>query len=186
VVGIVVSALSPGKGHADLLRAMASASPRARNLRLWIAGDGPLGAGLREERRTLGLEGAVNFLGFRTDVPALLRAADFFCLPTHSEGLGSSILEAMSAGLPVVASRVGGVPEIVEDGRTGTLVPPGDVAALADSMVGMTAHADLRRSMGEAGADKARGFSADRTAEGTYRAYSRALDSRRVRRRLTL
>ena len=186
VVGITVSALSTGKGHGDLLRAMASAAPRARNLRFWIAGDGPLGAGLKEERRTLGLEGAVNFLGFRTDVPALLRAADFFCLPTRSEGLGSSILEAMSAGLPVVASRVGGVPEIVEDGRTGTLIAPGDIAALADSMVRMAAHADQRGSMGESGAVRARAFSADRTAEGTYRVYARALDSRRARRRLTL
>lgn len=182
VVGIVVSALSPGKGHGQLLRAMASAAPRAPNLRLWIAGYGPLAAGLKVELRALGLEATVAFLGFRTDVPALLRSADFFCLPTRSEGLGSSILEAMSAGLPVVASRVGGVPEVVEDGRTGALVPLDDVAALADWMVRMATDADLRRSMGESGAVRARAFSADRTAEGTYQVYQRALEARRDRR----
>src|SRR6267378_948599 len=183
VVGINVAALSPGKSHEDLLRATAIASRRAPRLKLWIAGEGPLEETLRKEQRTLGLDGTVTFLGFRTDVEALLRAADFFCTPTSSEGLGSSILEAMAAGLPVVATRVGGIPEIVEDGRTGVLVPPSDPAAFAESMVAMAARADLRREMGKSGREHAGRFSADRTAEGTYVVYRAAL---KARRRLTV
>jgi glycosyltransferase involved in cell wall biosynthesis len=178
VVGINVSALSSGKAHDDLLRATALAARRAPNLRIWIAGDGALEPSLRAEQRVLGLEATVRFLGFRTDVDALLRAADFFCLPTQHEGLGSSILEAMAAGLPVVATRVGGVPEIVEDGRTGILVSPSNPEALAESMVAMATRRDLRETMGVFGRERANRFSADRTAEGTYEVYRAALAAR--------
>jgi len=170
VVGIAVSALAPGKGHEDLLQA-ASAAERSRGLKLWLAGEGPLLAPLRAEARALGLEPSIQFLGFRTDIQSLLHAADFFCLATQSEGLGSSILEAMSAGLPVVATRVGGVPEIVEDGVTGILVPGSDPAALAIAMARMAADRGLRETMGSRGRERATHFSAERTAELTDRVY---------------
>ncbi len=131
VLAITVSALAAGKGHRRLLSAVAAASVRAPMLRLWVAGSGPLERELREQAGALGLEARVQFLGFRTDIQALLHAADFFCLATQSEGLGSSILEAMAAGLPVVATRVGGIPEIVEEERTGILVSESDPSALA-------------------------------------------------------
>jgi glycosyltransferase involved in cell wall biosynthesis len=178
VVGINVSALSSGKAHETLLRATGIAARRAPRLRIWIAGSGPLEASLRAEQRVLGLEETVRFLGFRTDVDALLDAADFFCLPTLHEGLGSSILEAMAAGLPVVATRVGGIPEIVEDGRSGILVPPSNPEMLAESMVEMAARPDLREKMGACGRERANRFSADRTAEGTYEVYRAALAAR--------
>ncbi len=182
-LAITVSALSSGKGHGDLLRAAAAAASSAPLLRLWIVGEGPLEPRLREENRALGLEGRVQFLGFRTDIQALLHAADFFCLATHSEGLGSSILEAMAAGLPVVATRVGGIPEIVEEGSTGVLVPPSDPGALAAAMEQMALDAGLRDAMGAASRKRADLFSADRMAEGTYRSYRAAFSARA---RLTL
>ena len=175
VVGITVSALAAGKAHDDLMQGASIALPRAPRLRLWIAGEGPLEGALRAKQRALGLEQEVQLLGFRADIMSLLHAADFFCLPTLHEGLGSSILEAMSAGLPVIATRVGGIPEIVEEGRTGILVPPSDPGALADAMVEMATRPDLREPMGAAGAARAGGFSADRTAEGTYEVYRSAL-----------
>lgn len=177
-LAVTVAALAPGKGHGDLLRAMAAASTRAPSLRLWIVGEGPLESELRRETRSLGLEGGVQFLGFRTDIQALLQAADLFCLATRHEGLGSSILEAMAAGLPVVASRVGGIPEIVEEGRTGILVPGADTVALADALERMAADPGLRERMGVAARAMASFFSADRTAEGTYRTYGAALSAR--------
>jgi len=170
VVAIVVSALAPGKGHGDLLRA-AAAVERSLGLRLWLAGEGPLLATLQAEARARGLEPSVQFLGFRTDIQSLLHAADFFCLATQSEGLGSSILEAMSAGLPVVATRVGGVPEIVEDGVTGILVPASNPGALAIAMARMAGDRGLRETMGGRGRERASLFSAERTAEMTDRVY---------------
>ena len=178
VLAITVSALAAGKGHRDLLRATRAASARAPMLKLWIVGAGPLERELREESLTLGLEARVQFLGFRTDIQALLHAADFFCLATQSEGLGSSILEAMSAGLPVVATRVGGIPEIVEEGRTGILVPDSDPVTLAAAMEQMAVSAGLRETMGASSTRRAALFSADRTAEGTYRVYRAALSVR--------
>jgi glycosyltransferase involved in cell wall biosynthesis len=175
VVGINVSALASGKAHDDLMEGAAIALRRAPRLRLWIAGEGPLEGALRAKQRALGLVREVQLLGFCADIMSLLHAADFFCLPTLHEGLGSSILEAMSAGLPVIATRVGGIPEIVEEGRTGILVSPSDPGTLADAMVEMATRPDLRKAMGAAGAARAGGFSADRTAEGTYEVYRSAL-----------
>jgi glycosyltransferase involved in cell wall biosynthesis len=103
------------------------------------------------EVRRLGLERAVELAGARHDVPEILAGADLFALSSASEGLPMTILEAMAAGLPVVASRVGGVPEAVVDGETGLLVPPGDPASLAAAIERLLEDASLRRSLGQAG-----------------------------------
>jgi len=179
VVAVNASALAAGKGQSDLLQAAARSVRRVPSLKIWIVGEGPLERRLRNEQRALGLEGSVAFLGFRTDVLELLRAADFFCLPSLSEGLGTSILEAMAAGLPVVATRTGGVPEIVEEGRTGILVPPSDPAALAEAMVDLASRPALRASMGALGRERAERFSVDQTADMTYQVYRSALAARR-------
>lgn len=170
-----VAALAPHKSQADLLDAAALALPTRPELRFWVAGEGPLRPELEAQHRSLGLGENVRFLGFREDVTDLLRAADIFCVSSYLEGLGTSTLDAMAAGLPVVATRVGGIPEIVTDGVSGILVPPRDPRQMADAIVALAADPGRRAAMGAAGRGRAREFSADRTSEGTRRVYLEAL-----------
>lgn len=123
--------LSPEKNASAALRALAV---RPGGTRLMLAGDGPLRAALEQEAAALGISGRVEFLGFRKDVSELYAGALGLVLPSLKEGLPNAVLEALSAGLPVVATRVGGVPELIRDGETGLLVEPGDVDALAEAM----------------------------------------------------
>ena len=116
-----------------------------------LVGDGPDRAELEAATRRHHLSASVEFLGEREDVPALLAAADIFVLSSRSEGLPISVLEAMSAQLPVVGSAVGGVPELVLEGETGLLVPSGDAEALADALSSLLSDGELRRRLGEAG-----------------------------------
>jgi glycosyltransferase involved in cell wall biosynthesis len=144
-----IGRLRPPKDFVTLVRALARLD--RGTVRLRIAGDGPDRAALADEVRRLGLDGDVELLGTRTDVGELLAAADVFVLASDSEGLPMSVLEAMAAGLPVVASAVGGVPELVRDGDTGALVPPRDPAALAAALARLAAEPELRERLGEAG-----------------------------------
>lgn len=143
-----VGRLRAPKDFTTLVRAVAALAPGS--VRLRIAGDGPDRAEVADEVAQLGLDGAVELLGARDDVADLLAGADAFVLSTDSEGLPMSVLEAMAAGLPVVASAVGGVPELVRDGETGALVPPRDPNALAAAIAGLAADADLRARLGDA------------------------------------
>ena len=151
-----VGRLSPEKGQAVLLRALPAilaAFPRGG---LVLAGEGPSRRELEAEALRLGIADRAVFLGFRRDVPALLGAIDLFVQPSIYEGFGISLLEAMAAGLPIVASRVGGIPEMVQDGATGLLVPPQDPAALAAAVVRLLRDGDAARRLGEAAARGAR------------------------------
>ena len=132
VVG-TVAALVPVKGLEYFLEAARSVSSEVPRTAFVIAGGGVLEETLRKMAKDLGLD--VRFLGPRKDVPLVLSALDVFVLPSLSEGMGLSIMEAMAAGLPVVATEVGGVPELVVDGRTGILVPPKDPDALAEAIL---------------------------------------------------
>lgn len=152
-----VGRLRAPKDFATLIRAMAGVEARLR-----IAGDGPDRPALEAEIDRLGLTG-VELLGTRDDVPELLAGSDVFVLASESEGLPMSVLEAMAAGLPVVASAVGGVPELVVDGETGVLVPPGDSAALARAITRLVSDPALRDRLGHAGRQRAeREFSLER------------------------
>ncbi|MCI0529753.1 MAG: glycosyltransferase, partial [Nitrospira sp.] len=128
------------KGQAYLLRACAAVAKDFPDVVLLVAGRGEQLGSLKEEARSLGIGGNVRFLGFREDVPSLLQAMDVFVLPSVSEGLPLSILEAMALGKPVVASSVGGIPEIVKDGITGYLAPPKDPEALAEKILLLLHH----------------------------------------------
>ena len=120
------------KGHDHLLDAFARVHARRPDARLLLVGDGGRREWAEGLARQRGLGGAVIFTGFRTDVPALLAAMDCFVLAsTRTEGVPQSLLQAAAAGVPLVASRIGGIPEVVEDGVTGLLVPPEDPVALA-------------------------------------------------------
>jgi len=175
VLAIQVAALAPHKSQSTLLRAVALLRSRHPRLRVWIAGEGPLRSALEREHAALGLGESVRFLGFRDDVTDLLRAADLFVISSYLEGLGTSILDAMAAGLPVVGTRVGGIPEAVEEGATGLLVPPRDPQALGEALSAMAGSPDLRRRLGEAGRQRVRRFSAENTEQRTRDLYEAVL-----------
>jgi glycosyltransferase involved in cell wall biosynthesis len=126
--------LIPVKDHRSLLTAFAALHRRYPNTRLRILGDGELRPALERQAVELGLEGSVAFLGWSPDVANFLAQTDIFVLSSLSEGLPLTVLEAMAAGRPLVATAVGGVPEAVEDARCGWLCPAGDAVALADAM----------------------------------------------------
>jgi glycosyltransferase involved in cell wall biosynthesis len=176
----VVGALETRKGHDVLLRAVARlADP---TIVVWCAGDGAERAALEAQRGALGLADRVRFLGRVDDVAELLAGADVCVMPSRHEGLGVAALEAMAAGLPVVASRVGGLPEAIVDGETGCLVPPDDADALAGALARLVADRELRCALGAAGAARARArFSMDAMAAGTLAVYRR-LAAREARR----
>jgi glycosyltransferase involved in cell wall biosynthesis len=137
-----------------------------------FAGDGPERDSLKELARTLGVEGRVRFLGHRKDVPQLLASCDLFVLPSLYEGLPLSVLEAMAAGTPVVATSIRGTDEAVIDGVTGRLVPPEDPVALASAIRTMLTERSLAARLAEAGKTRVREvFSADAMVRGVTQVY---------------
>jgi glycosyltransferase involved in cell wall biosynthesis len=180
---VIVSAASlrPRKGQAHLLRAFAALAPRFPAARLVLAGVGDEHQRLARERDRLELRDVVAMPG-RRDVRELLAAADIACIPSLREGLSVFSLEAMAAGVPVVASRVGGLPESVAEGVTGLLAEPGDEAALAAALERLLADRDRREAMGVAARERARErFSARAMAEKTERLYEDLLAARAPR-----
>jgi len=158
VIGTVSRLDEPKKGLTVLLRALADMAKRD-GLPPWqclLVGDGPARQRLRSLTAKLGLAEQVVFAGMRRDVARVLPAMDVFVCPSLYEGFGIAIVEAMAAGRPIIASAVGGIPEIVVDRDTGLLVPPGDAAALADAMVALLTHRDQARVMGMRGRERAR------------------------------
>lgn len=165
---LAVARLHPQKGLRYLLSA-ATLLPKARFV---VAGDGPERKELEDEARALRLGERFEFLGHRDDVPALLHAADVFVLPSLYEGLPVSVLEAMAAGTPVVATAVGGTDEAVVHGESGILVPPRDPAALAGAIRDVLSDAALARRLIAGGKARVRGnFSAEAVARGVCEVY---------------
>jgi len=146
----VIGHLSPVKGHADFLAAAARVSEEAPSTRFVFVGDGPLRPTLHALAASLGLGDRVVFAGTRADMPRVLSALDVVAVPSHSEGMSNALLEAMAMALPVVATRVGGNPDVVRDGETGRLVAPRDAADLARVLVELVKDAKARDSLGRA------------------------------------
>lgn len=151
-----VGRLSKEKGHAVLLRALPAILAVAPRACLVLAGEGPSRPELEAEAARLGIGDRVILLGFRDDVPRVLAALDLYVQPSLYEGFGISLLEAMAAGLPVVASRVGGIPEVVDEAETGLLVPPDDPRALAAAVLRLLGDRDEARRLGERAARRVR------------------------------
>jgi sugar transferase (PEP-CTERM/EpsH1 system associated) len=169
---VQVARLDYLKDHATALRALAHAVGRLPNARLVLVGDGPERPAIERLRAEAGLADRVWLLGPRGDVPRLLRAADLFLLTSISEGIPLTVIEAMAAGLPVVATRVGGVPEVVDDGVTGLLAAAGDAGALAAHLVALAGQPDQAREMGRRGRDRAWAvFSEERMVDAYARLY---------------
>lgn len=149
VVAAVVGRLHPQKGHHDLFDALARLDADLRvDLQVLIVGDGGLRDQLEQEVVDRGLVGLVRFLGVRSDVPDLLHAADLLLLPSRWEGLPIVLLEAMATSAAVVATRVGGVPDVIDDGRTGLLVEAGDTEAFAQAIGRLIREPALRDRLG--------------------------------------
>lgn len=157
-VMVCVANLLPVKGHRYLLRAVAALPLDIREkLTLLLVGYGPLRVTLEKEVETLNLGGAVRFLGKRdsAEVAKILQTADIFVLASLWEGLPNAVLEAMATGLPVIATRVGGIPELIRHGENGILVPPQDVSALSQAMVRLIQDNEWCRLLGSNARKKA-------------------------------
>jgi glycosyltransferase involved in cell wall biosynthesis len=167
-----VAALTDHKDHETLLSAAAAVLARMPEVFFVIVGDGERKAALHARVAEPGLQGRVIFTGFRSDPDRLIPAFDVFCLSSKMEGLGTSLLDAMSFGRPVVATAAGGIPEAVEDGVTGRVVPVADPAALADALLEVLADRGQRERLGAAGRRRFESrFSSERMVEATLGVY---------------
>jgi glycosyltransferase involved in cell wall biosynthesis len=173
---LCVGRLIPIKGHLVLLRALAQARGRVPGLTLDVAGRGPLEPALRSYSRELGLEDAVRFLGFVSPIQQALENAGIVVVPSLGEGFGMVALEAMERSRPVIASAVGGLPEIVANGETGIVVPPNDAEALADAIVRLAGDLERAAAMGRAARERAIAeFPPERCAERIESLYAASL-----------
>jgi len=157
IVGTVGN-FTPQKGHEHLLEAAAIVRRSVPDVRFVLVGQGPHEPAVRRHADRLGLNGSAVFVGFRKDAPRIAGAFDVFTLSSIQEGLSIAMLEAMAMGRPVVVTDVGGAREVVKDGREGILVPPGDPAQLAESLLALLSDADRRRRMGKAARVRAEAF----------------------------
>jgi glycosyltransferase involved in cell wall biosynthesis len=175
----IVARLSAAKDHANLFRAFAAVSATDPRSRLVVVGDGEMRARLEELVRELGMENRIVMTGARDDVAEIAGAFDGFVLSSYTEGLAMTLLEAMAAELPVVATRVGGNPEVVVDGETGLVVPARDTMRLAEAMRWMSAHPEAARAMGVHGRARSLArFSVEAMVSAYDDAYRRALARR--------
>jgi glycosyltransferase involved in cell wall biosynthesis len=171
IVG-TVGRLSTIKRQDLLLRAFARLYRVRSEARLLVVGDGPEAAALRLLSAALGIASAVHFAGYQQRPEAYLRLMDVFALSSDSEGMPMALLEAWAAGVPVVSTSVGGIPELIEEGCTGLLVAPGDDDALAAALEELVADPARARALGEAGrAEVERNFGLDRAAAAYEAAY---------------
>ncbi len=172
----MVARLSDVKGHRYLIAAMQGLLRRMPQARCLIIGDGPMEAELKAQAQECGLGESIVFAAVNGVPEKLLPMFDVVAVPSVQEGLGLSAMEALACGIPVVASRVGGLPEVVKDGATGFLVPPQDPAALADAMHKLLADRILASDMGGRGREWIRErFAIDRMIDGILAVYQEAL-----------
>jgi glycosyltransferase involved in cell wall biosynthesis len=177
VIG-TVAALAPHKNHADLARAAAIVARTVPDARFAWVGDGECRADLERQLRELRLERHVRLTGFRSDALDLLSQFTIFVLASYLEGLCTSLLDAQVLGVPIVATAVGGVPDVVEEGRTGWLVPGRDPDSLARAILDALAHPAEARRRADAARVSVRAFSADAMVERTLREYDSVLHER--------
>lgn len=172
----VVGSLYPVKGHRFLLEAMPEVLRRWPKAQLLVIGRGELEGALKEQAEQLAIGANVHFLGMRQDVPRLLSVLDVFVLPSLSEGLSLALLEAMASGTPVVATRVGGNPELIDHGRTGFLVQPEDAKDLAANLLNLLNDPAMMQQFGRQAAERVRQhFSMEQMVDRYTDLYARSL-----------
>jgi len=166
-----LSALADHKDFPTWLKAARILARRHPQLYFIIAGKGPEEDTIRRFITENSLEEHIRLIGFRNDIPSVMRSLDIFLMSSKTEGLGTILIEAMAAGVPVVATRAGGIPELVEDGVTGLLAVPGDSEGLADAVTRLLEDAVLRQKIKNNARMKAGEFSFRKTAEATLAVY---------------
>lgn len=167
-----VAALAPHKGQRHLVAAAARVVRELPDVRFLIVGEGELRETLEKQIKSLALDRHVFLTGFRADALSLIKSFDLLAMSSVTEGLGSVVLEAMACRRAVVATRAGGLPEVVDDGQTGLLVPPQDDDALAQAIVSLLRDPSRRRAMGEAGYERvAQEFSIEKMVTDTVAVY---------------
>lgn len=168
--------LQSGKGQHVLIEAFAKVAKAIPHARLLLAGEGSQREAYRESARSLGIQDRVVFLGRVREMQPFYDGLDVYACPSFSEGLPMSILEAMARGLPVVATQVGGIPEIMADGVNGILVPPGNPDAMAEALIALASDPERRGALGRAAQARIREhFLADRVIEKLHHYYERIL-----------
>lgn len=178
----VIAQLIPRKGHRFLLEIAPELFRRFPEVRLLFFGKGKHGEVLRRQCEQEGLSGRVQFAGFREDLPRILPCLDLVVHPATMEGLGVSLLQASAAGVPIVASRTGGIPEIVEDNENGILVSPGDSNGLLEAISSVLGNTEAAGEMGLCGKKRVRKyFSVDRMVAGNLAVYRELLASENSR-----
>lgn len=181
LVGIVAY-LADHKGHKYLIEATKILKEYSPKIKVIIVGEGPLRMELNKQTKESGVENMVFFLGFRKDIPHILFSLDLFVLSSHLEGLGTSILDAMACRLPVIATRVGGIPEIVTHRKTGLIVPPRDPSALAKAVLKLYNDRDLASRLGQKGYEVVhQKFSAESKADKVISLYKRLAKKKGIR-----
>lgn len=175
VVLIHAARLNPQKNHEAFLQEFPRLLEECGDLRLLLAGDGELEEPLRDLAKKLGVDCKVQFLGFCTNVPELMRASDIQIFPSRHEGLGNVILEGWQQGLPVVGTDIPGVNELIQDGVNGYLAPLTDMKAFGDAVLRLAENPTLRSRLGEAGRERVRDFLVGPMAERTMTLYEEIL-----------
>ncbi len=180
LVGIVAH-LADHKGHKYLIEATKILKEFSPKIKVIIVGEGPLRMELDKQSKESGVEDMVFFLGFRKDIPQILSSLDQFVLSSYLEGLGTSILDAMACRLPVVATRTGGIPEIVTHRKTGLLVPPRNPRALARAILKLYADRGLASHLGQTGYEVVhKKFSAESKADKVITLYKRLAKKKEI------
>jgi len=182
VIG-VVSKLWEGKGHAILIKAFKELRKEIKDIRLVIVGEGYIYNELRNLVHMLGLKDSVLFTGFQMDVSEIIATFDVAVLPSFFEGMGRVLLEAMAMEKPVVASRVGGIPDLVEHGVNGLLVSPGDVLELSNAIKTVVKDKKLAHEMAEKGRKRiTEQFSAEAMVQSIEKVYNECLNAKGITR----
>lgn len=163
-----IARLIPSKGLAVLLEAAARLPAALSQVRFMIVGSGPEEGRLKAEAARFGLENRVIFAGWQENTADYYAAFDIFLLPTLSEGMGISVLEAMAAGLPVLASETGGIPEVIRHGKTGWLIPPGDARQIVEGLLYLSQNPEAAAALGRLARQEAEArYSIERMIHGT-------------------
>lgn len=174
---LFLSAIREKKAPDVLIRAMQKIAKKIPDAYLVMAGKGRMESKIKQLARELAIDDLITFPGFvrESEKPLYFKAADVFVLPSYDEIFGIVILEAMACGTPVVATRIGGIPEIVKDKKNGLLVPPKDPNALADAIIYLLGNEELRRKMGKRGKEMVRAYIWEKIAEKTEKVYEAVL-----------